>query len=471
MTDASPRGAWSPGRRLLTAGLVFFTTASAFEGLAVPTVLPETLDELGNLALYGWAFSGFWLASLVGATLGGREADRRGPMPPFAVGVGCFALGLLVAGLAPSMEWVVAGRVVQGLGSGATAAMAYVAIALGYDAVARPRMIAVISSAWVLPGLVGPALAGFITQELSWRWIFLGLVPMLPLAAVTTLGPLQQLRADPADRTGDGGVARVSDALLLVAGAGLVLGGLSMRNLLALVAVPAGLLLAARPLRRLLPPGTLNARPGRPAAIVVLLLLNVGFFGVEAFVPLTVSSIRGAGPLIGGLALTTASVTWAAGSWVQARLANGGSRRPLMVAGLSLVVAGIGLTTSVLITGVPVWVAALAWAVAGFGMGLCFSAVTLAAIEGAPAGAEGSTSGAVQLANTLGTAVGTGAAGAIVALGGASAMGLAPGIAISNLVMLVVCAVAIAAAGRVGERGPTTEARRTAIPVEHGPAL
>ena len=73
------RGAWSSGSRLLTAGLVFMVTVTAFEELAVPTVLPATLEEFGGLALYGWAFAGFFLAQLVGITVAGRRpigADR-----------------------------------------------------------------------------------------------------------------------------------------------------------------------------------------------------------------------------------------------------------------------------------------------------------------------------------------------------------------------------------------------------------
>ncbi|HEX2142447.1 MAG TPA: hypothetical protein VHK28_09290, partial [Candidatus Limnocylindria bacterium] len=152
-----------------------------------------------------------------------------------------------------------------------------------------------------------------------------------------------------------------------------------------------------------------------------------------------------------------------------ARVAVHGSRRALVVTGLSLIVAGIGLATSVLVSGVPVWVAGAAWAVAGLGMGLAFSTATLSAIEGAPVGAEGSTSGAVQLANILGVAVGTGVAGAVVAVSGPT-LGLAPGIAIANLLMLVACAAGIAVVGRLPDTPPSGAAARS-MPAEHGPAL
>ncbi|HEX5578414.1 MAG TPA: MFS transporter, partial [Candidatus Limnocylindria bacterium] len=155
------RTAWSPGSRLLTIGLTFMVTVTAFEGLAVPTVLPDTLGEFGPsvLPLYGWAFAGFFLAQLVGIAVAGLEADRRGATPPLLVGAFLFAAGLVVSGLAPGMEWVVVGRVIQGLGAGAIYAIVYVIIGRGYDTAAQPLMIAIISSAWVVPGLIGPALA------------------------------------------------------------------------------------------------------------------------------------------------------------------------------------------------------------------------------------------------------------------------------------------------------------------------
>lgn len=463
------RSAWNPGQRLLTAGLVFMVTGVGFEGLAVPTVLPATLDELPGLALYGWAFSGFWLANLVGIALAGAQADRRGPLLPFMVGAAAFAVGLVAAGLAPSMEWVVAGRVVQGLGSGAISAITYVAIARGYDPGVQPRMIAVISTAWVLPGVVGPALAGWVTEELSWRWIFLGLAPLLPFAALAVARPLAAMRrVPPADGAPRGDGHAVRDTALLALGAGGVLAAISwLHPIGSPVLAGVGGLVAYRPLRRLLPPGTLTLGSEWGAAVAVVALLSFAFFGVEAFLPLAVASVRNAGTIAGGLALTAAALTWAAGSWIQARLATRRSRRSVTSAGLVLVAAGILLATLVPISSVPpVAVAALAWAVAGLGMGLAYATATLAIIESAPAGEEGAASASFQLSNAIGVAVGTGLAGGIVALSASGGLGLAPGIAIANLGMVVACGLGVIAARRMSPRA----APPAATTAEHAPA-
>ncbi len=435
-------------RPLLTVGLVLMVTAVAFEGLAAPTILPATLEQLGGVEFYGWAFSGFWLANLVGIPLAGTEADRRGPYRPFVAGALAFALGLGMAGLAPEMSWVVAGRVVQGLGAGAISAITYVAVARGYPAVLQPRMIAVISSAWVLPGLVGPALAGWVAEAHSWRWVFLALAPLLPLTAIALARPLRALAAAPAETRPAGSRHVVRDALVLAAGAGLALAALSWGQLpISLILGATGVALAVAPLRRLLPPGTLGARSPRGATIAVLALISVAFFGVEAFVPLVVASLRGAGTVAGGLALTAAAVTWAAGSWLQARLASRSSRRSVAAAGLVLIGIGVLAETALPLSALaPTWFAAAGWALAGLGMGLAYSTLTLSVIESAPPGGEGAATASAQLANTMGIAVGTGVAGSVVALAASGPLGLAPGVVIADLLMLAVILVALAAA-------------------------
>ena len=189
-TDESPFG---PSRVGLTVGLLLTVSFVAFETLAVATVLPAVAADLGGINLYGWAFSAFLLTQLVGIVISGLLADERGPALPFGLGIVLFSAGLLVGGFAPSMPALIAGRALQGLGGGAISSIAYVAIGRGYPEQSKPRMLALLSTAWVVPGLIGPGIAGLMAEGLGWRSVFLVLAPLPGLAALLAFPSLRRM--------------------------------------------------------------------------------------------------------------------------------------------------------------------------------------------------------------------------------------------------------------------------------------
>lgn len=434
-----PVSIWNAALLRLTLALTLVVVATAFEALAVATVLPQISAALGGLSLYGWTFSAFMLTNLVGITLGGRECDRVGPAWPFAAGAALFVAGLVVSGFAPTMQVIVAGRALQGLGAGLLSSSAYASIALAYSVELQPRMLATLSSAWVVPGLVGPGVAGWVAQHVGYRWVFLGLCPCLVIASALALPALRGLRPNLAVAPGAG---RVALAAQLGLGASVALAGLSLRPwALGLPLLLLGAALAIRALRRLLPAGTLRARPGLPAAIASMALLNFAFFGTEAFVPLALTEVRRAPVSLSGLALTAAALSWTLGAWLPVRLVPRRGRRPIVFAGLLLLLAGIGATCAVLQPWLPAAIAVAAWAVAGLGMGLAFTTTTAAILESATAGQEGDAAASLQLAQVLGTALATGVGGAILAAPLAAA---APGIGIAAIDALMLGAVTLA---------------------------
>src|SRR5947209_2826449 len=220
---------WAPEHRALTLGLVLTITFVASEALAVAPAVPVLARELGGLRLYGWVFSSFMLASLVGVVLAGQAADKRGPAPPYLAGLALFVVGLLIAGEAGSMEVLVLGRAVQGLGAGAVPAVAYASIGRSLPESLRPRMMAVLSSAWVVPGLVAPGLAAFVIRHASWRWVFLGLAPVVVVTGVVALPALLRLGPPGGKPTS----RRLVPALGVAFGAGLVLAGLTTQAVVA----------------------------------------------------------------------------------------------------------------------------------------------------------------------------------------------------------------------------------------------
>jgi MFS family permease len=447
MNQEQVGGLWAPQRRALTAGLILTITFVASEALAVVTVMPLVVRDLGGLRLYGWAFSGFMLGSLIGIVAAGRETDRRGPAIPFVAGVVLFAIGLTVAGLAPSMGVLVAGRVLQGVGAGAVPSVAYATIGRSFPGQIRARMMAVLSTAWVAPGLAGPAISAEVARLVGWRWVFLGLLPVVVVAGSLAVPAL--VRVGPPDEAPPAG-QRLGDGVLTAAGATMLLAGLTLATGRSLAAVLGGAALvmagvgAGLPaLRRLVPPGTLTARPGLPAVILTRGLLTFAFFGADAYVTLTITAVRHRTPLVASLAVTGATLAWAAGSWTQARLSDKWEGRRLVRTGLVIIVIAIAGMALVLEPGVPVAVGLAAWTIGGLGMGLANSPIALLMLRQAPPGQEGKTSASLNLADTLGTAIGIGVGGAAVAAvsGSHLHLGLDVAFAVSALVGVVALVV------------------------------
>jgi MFS family permease len=448
MTDGSATdadgGLFSAGRRGLSLGLVLTITLVAFEALAVATAMPIVARELGGIELYGWVFSVFFLGDLVGIVIFGGLIDRRGLVRPLAIGLGLFALGLLIGGLAPSMPVLVGARLLQGFGAGGIAPVAYVAIGRALPATLRPRMFAVLSTAWVVPGIIGPAISGLVAQHASWRLVFLGLLPLVVFAAVLTIPAIARVAPGPIATAPAASTLRdrLPRAVLLTGGAGLLLVGLTSATVVpGLVLVVLGIAVGLPAFRGLTPAGTLLARRGLPAAVLIRGLLTFAFFSVDAYVPLALIGWRGIDASAAGIALTVATLTWTVGAWIQARYVARLGVRLFVMAGFAVVLLGIGVLALVLSPDVPVVVASIAWGIAGLGMGLSYAALTLLVLAEAPLDGQGVATAALQLSDVLGTALGTGVAGAVIAIaarGGQPAwIGLAGAFAVGAAVGLL----------------------------------
>jgi MFS family permease len=462
-TDSAPAsasagpadGIWAPARRALTVGLVLAVTFVAFEALAVATILPVVGRQLGDLRLYGWVFSAFLLSSLVGIVVAGTLADRVPLGQPMLAGLALFTTGLVIGGTAPDMAVLVAGRAVQGLGAGVVPAVAYVAISRCYPERSRPRMFAVLSTAWVVPGLAGPGIAALVAAAVGWRWVFLGLIPL-----VITAGALVVLALRNVPPPASPGTAAVPYLAVLgvVAGAGTALASLDSGALL--VAVPGavgGALLLAVSLRRLTPPRNMTARPGLTATILSRGLLTCCFFAGDAYVPYAVVTVRHAPTALAALALTGATLTWTAGSWVQARyLAQYGPRR-LVRLGECLVAVGLATMCVALVPSVPPALAIVAWALAGGGIGTAYAPLSVTTLDRAAPGEEGRATSALQLCDVLGQALGTGIAGAIVAAATAGT-GHSTGAVLAFSFAIAVALIAITAGIRLPKQVTQTHA-------------
>lgn len=424
----------APAHRSLVVGLTLTITVVATEALALAAAMPIVARDLGRLDLYGWVFAAFFIGSLVGIAIVGGIVDRRGIVAPFVGGLALFLVGLVLGGLAPSMEVLVGARFIQGFGGGAVPPIAYVAIGRGLPERLRPSMFAALSAAWVVPGVAGPGLGGLIAETAGWRWVFLGLVPLAFVAGTIALRALRTTAGAAEGSVGHeleagSGRRRVVDALLVGVGATLLIAGLGATEPLVFAGLLAlGAVVTLPPLRRLSPLGTLRAARGYPSAVLLRGVITAGFFAVDAYIALLLVEVRGWSAAAAGLVLTSSTLSWSLGSWIQARLSRRIDAESFARIGFAVVAVGLLAVLTVLAPTVPAVVAVPAFLVAGLGMGLAYSQFAIIVLRDAPKAVQGATSSALSLLDGLGAALGTGVANAVVALSLRSDLGPGPGI-------------------------------------------
>ncbi|MBI2763706.1 MAG: MFS transporter [Chloroflexi bacterium] len=458
-----PDSLWTPGRRPLTVGLVLTITLVAAEALAVSTAMPIVARELGGLELYGWVFSAFFLGSLIGITVVGGLIDERGVVLPFVIGLGLFAVGLLVAGLATSMPMVVVGRLIQGVGGGAVPPVAYVAIGRSLPERLRPRMFATLSGAWVVPGLIGPAIAGFVAETWHWRAVFLGLLPLIAIAGTLATRAMRSMPAVPEQPKLEeptvrrGWTGRYLLAVATAVGTGILTTALLQPNAIVLVSMATlGLGIALPAFHRLTPAGTLRLARGFPTAVLLRGVLTFSFFTVDANITLLLQEVRGWSALAAGMALSAATVSWSAGAWYQSRHSHRIGPERFVRIGFPVVAVGMAGVALALLPEVPAWTAIPFFAVAGLGMGLSYSQFAIIVLRDAPLKGQGSATAAVTLSDALGTALGTGMAGALIAAGVRANAGAAPGLGAAIAMGVFVALLGFLAAPRLWRPQPST---------------
>ncbi|GLY66901.1 MFS transporter [Amycolatopsis taiwanensis] len=423
-------------------------TLIAFESMGVATAMPTLVADLHGQSLYSWPFTAFLVASVVATVLSGRICDRRGPGLSLVAGPAIFVAGLVLCGFAQNMFVLLAGRVLQGLGSGTVIVAIYLMIALVYDDRERPAMFAANAAAWVVPAMVGPSLAGLVTETVGWRWVFLGLVPPALLALVMLIPLARRLRTE---APGEGRRAGVWAAVGAAVGVAVLTWAAQHPSPAALAYGAGGLIVLAWALRTLLPPGTVTARPGLPTVVAARGLLGGAFAGMEAFLPLTMSAVHGYSPALAGLPLTVCALGWSAAAGVQGRHPDW-SREVALRLGFGLVAVALVIFAFVSQPWFPGWLAFLGGVIGGAGMGTAYPSLSLLLLRFSPEAERGFNTSAMQLSDWVSSAVTVGLGGVLLALL-ASAEHPSPALAALAVLLTVIALLGVF----VTRRWPTRE--------------
>jgi MFS family permease len=445
---------FGPSRRATTIGIVLLVSLVAFEAMGVNTAMPALVADLGGVALYAWPFVSFMAASVFATVLGGRWCDRAGPRVPLVVSPLMFGVGLLVAGTATTMTQLLVGRVLQGAGAGMVSVAIFVLIAAVYPGRARPAVFGLISSAWVLPALLGPPVSGLVTDALSWHWVFLGLIPFVLVATALVVPAVRTLTApEPRADAGRRGVV----AAAFAASGGVAALSWASQHMSALAAVVAVAAVAALvpALVRLFPRGVFRLKRGIPTIVASRGLLAGVFFTINSYLPLMLEATHGWSLSAAGIPLIVGALAWSAASAWQGRHPDLPRAMLLRVGFCAVTIGAAGMLLVAPAWGLP-WLAVPFWGIAGLGMGLGFSSVSFLLLQQSATHETGFHTSAAQIADQLGTATLIGAGGAVLALLGTPAAALPVLIAVLVALGLIGALGAPRASGQTGLANTTT---------------
>jgi predicted MFS family arabinose efflux permease len=393
-------------RWAVTMGLLLGIFLAALEATVVSTAMPTVVASLGGLDRYSWVFSAYLLTSTASVPLWGRLSDLYGRRRVYLAAIGLFLGGSMLAGVSQSMLQ-----------------LALTMIGELYTLAERTRMQAVFSSVWGVSSIAGPLVGGFITDSISWRWVFYLNLPIGLIAGLIvhrTLPERRRARSVTIDWQG-GLLLFLSTTLLLVAlsEASLVWAVIALGSMAAFAAVERT---AADPIL----PFALFRNRTVTVATAVGFLAGMPLFGAIAFIPLLIQVTTGGSATSAGQILTPIYLMWVLASIVAARLLLRVGARASTVAGTAAVFVSFSALPWLAVGSSRVAVFA-DMGLMGTGLGFAMLSLLLAVQHSVLRTELGIATSLNLFARSIGGAVGVAIMGALVAAGLSGSVHLIPG--------------------------------------------
>jgi EmrB/QacA subfamily drug resistance transporter len=419
--EAVPTG---PRREVLIIlpGLLLAIMLAMLDQLVVSTALPRIVGDLGGVTHLSWVVTAYVLASTVTTPLYGKLGDQYGRKRLLMFAIVLFLIGSALAGLSQTMDQLIAFRALQGLGAGGLLVGAIATIGDLVSPRERGQYMGYIMAAMTLAMVAGPLVGGYITDTLSWRWIFYINMPIggaaLIYLALTLHVPLHKLKHK---------IDYLGAALLTVAASSLVLlttwGGTQYpwrsAQIMGLgavaVAATAGFIATER--RAAEPVIPLHVFRNRNFSLVAAMsfLLGLALFGAITFLPLYQQTVQGLSPTKSGLMLIPLLI----GSTVTALIAGRITTRTGRYKALPIIGGGVMTVGMYLLTRLGVHTslvtAGLYFAVLGLGMGFLMQITTLVAQNSVAPRDIGVASSSRTFFQQIGGSIGVAGFGAIFA--------------------------------------------------------
>ena len=406
---------------IVFAGLLLGMLVAALNQTIVTTALPTIVGDLGGLQHYSWVFSAYMLGLTVTVPLYGRLSDFYGRRPFFALGIVLFSAGSIVAGLAPSMEVLIAGRAIQGLGAGGLIPLGIAVIGDMIPPRQRGKWQGLMGVVFGVSSVVGPTTGGWIADNTSWRWAFFVSLPLAALALIVVWVGFDARQVKERHRIDYLGAALLTAAIstgLL----GSVWGGVdypwASPVIVGLFAASAFLTVAfvlqeRRAAEPILP---LDLFRNRTFAVAQIALFGIGaaIFGTIMFVPLFVQQVLGESATSSGAVLTPLMLGWIASSAASGQIVSRTGRyRPVLLAGPPIMAAGLYLLAG-MGPDSTAFEATRNVVVVGVGTGLLMQNFTVVVQNAVPRTLMGTATASTQFFRSIGATVGVTAMGAIM---------------------------------------------------------
>jgi EmrB/QacA subfamily drug resistance transporter len=409
-------------RRLITLALFVATFLVSLDASVVSTAMPTVIGQIGGIELYAWVFSAYLLTSTVTVPIYGKLADLFGRKPVFLFAVALFMVGSMLCGQSQTMEQLIAFRLFQGVGAGGVLPINQTILGDVYPLEERARITGLFSTIWGVSGLLGPAIGGFLTEHVSWRWVFYVNFPLCVLTIVLIwkfLHEQVQRRRHSIDYVGALSLSAAVACLLLALQTtdNARLAGLEYA--LAVGLVPVFIWQERRAAEPLMPLW-LFSRRAIGVSTLGGLLLGWALYGQQTFLPPYVQGVMGASPTVSGFILAGSSVGWPIASTIGGRvLLKTGFRFPCILGGAILTV---GFALLLLVTAQSSLFLPLAiTCVLGVGFGFYSVGTILAAQTAVGWEHRGVVTSASQFSRNIGGTIGVSIAGALFTAGVMSA--------------------------------------------------
>ncbi|MCP3940572.1 MAG: MFS transporter [Desulfobacteraceae bacterium] len=406
---------WIIGAALLALFL------GALDALVMSAAMPTIITELGGLHLYAWVYSAYFLARAVSLPVFGKLSDLFAVKKLFLFSIGLFVIASMAAGVSPSMGFLVAARVFQGIGAGGIFALVYVVLSDVSSPGQRAKTLSLGSFIWGISSVIGPTLGGFIVTFFSWRWIFLMNLPLGILSLVGIFYFFEEFREKPAQVHLDwAGVTCMSGFILgllilvMVGGRELAWDCVQF-SALALVTLffGAGFYLAEKNAKDPILDFKFFKNSSFALGNIIAFCASFSTFALFAYVPLFLQGALGKTPLQVGYVMLSLSLGWSLGSLIIGRLMHIIGQKKATLAGVLLMVTGTGLTLGFSRT-TSMIDCFLIFQVVGFGMGFITLSTLLIVQDSLNAQDLGVATSFHQFSRTLGGTIGVGLCGGFV---------------------------------------------------------